>query len=113
MAVIDLKMKTAQGDTPNFLFNPRGKNFDFRSYDAYDRTDPSWTCSFDPINDLAELQMVGDPEGHGFWGDGYNASEGTSNVVPLRGATTPAHFLGSTAARRYRYLRLRQLTTNW
>lgn len=81
MAVIDLKMKTARGDTPNFLFNPRGKNFDFRNYDAYDRTDPSWTCTIDPIQDLAELQMVGDPAGHGFWGDGYTAGEGTSNVV--------------------------------
>ncbi|QQL44872.1 FAD-binding oxidoreductase [Sulfuriroseicoccus oceanibius] len=81
VAVLDLKMKGALEDTPAFWLNPRGKAFDTREYDGTGRVGPMWTATLDRINDLSELEIVGNPQGNGFWGEGYTAQDGSDRVV--------------------------------
>jgi hypothetical protein len=81
IAAIDLKMKTARGDTPVFWFNPRGQAFDTRDYDGGQRTSPLWDSRVIPVGDLSELQLVANPVGNGFWGDSHTAMNGSTRVV--------------------------------
>ncbi len=94
IAAIDLKMKTAKGDTPLFWFNPRGQAFDTRDYDGGQRTSPLLDTSVIPIGDLSELQLVANPAGNGFWGDSHTALNGSTRVVlyevPQVPLTSPA-----------------------
>lgn len=94
IAAIDLKMKTARGDTPLFWFNPRGQAFDTRDYDGGQRTSPLWDSKVIPVGDLSELQLVANPAGNGFWGDSHTAINGSTRVVlyevPQVPLTSPA-----------------------
>ena len=94
IAAIDLKMKTARGDTPIFWLNPRGQAFDTRDYDGGQRTSPLWDSKVVPIGDLSELQLVANPAGNGFWGDSHTALNGSTRVVlyevPQVPLTSPA-----------------------
>lgn len=94
IAAIDLKMKTARGDTPLFWLNPRGQAFDTRDYDGGQRTSPLWDSKVVPLGDISELQLVANPAGNGFWGDSHTAMNGSSRVVlyevPQIPLTSPA-----------------------
>lgn len=96
IAAIDLKMKSARGDTPLFWLNPRGQAFDTRDYDGGQRTSPLWDSKVIPLGDLSELQLVANPAGNGYWGDGHTALNGSSRVVlyevPQIPLTSPAQF---------------------
>lgn len=94
IAAIDLKMKTARGDTPIFWFNPRGQAFDTRDYDGGQRTSPLWDSRVISLGDFSELQLVANPAGNGFWGDSHTAMNGSTRVVlyevPQVPLTSPA-----------------------
>lgn len=94
VAVMDTKLKSGKANAPTFWLNPRGQAFDTRDYDGGSRTGPHWQTELLPINDLADLQIVGDPAGHGYWGDGYTAVSGTSNVVLYEVPQLPMTSLG-------------------
>lgn len=94
IAAIDIRMKSARGDTPLFWLNPRGQAFDTRDYDGGQRTSPLWDSRVIPIGDFSELQLVANPAGNGFWGDNHTAMNGTTRVVlyevPQIPLTSPA-----------------------
>jgi type II secretory pathway pseudopilin PulG len=94
IAAIDIRMKTARGDTPLFWLNPRGQAFDTRDYDGGQRTSPLFDSRVMPIGDLSELQMVANPSGNGYWGDSHTAMNGSTRVVlyevPQVPLTSPA-----------------------
>ncbi|MFD2157400.1 hypothetical protein ACFSW8_00640 [Rubritalea tangerina] len=82
IGALDLALKNGAEGAPVFhQFNPRGQIYDLRNYDGSDRLSPAWNVELKDISDVSDLQLVGDPEGHGYWGLGRNASYGTSNVV--------------------------------
>jgi hypothetical protein len=96
VGVLDIRMKHGAEDAPAFhQFNPRGQVFDPRNYDGSDSVGPAWKVELRRITDVSELQLVADPQGHGFWGSGMDAASGTSKVVLFDLPRAPLTSLGS------------------
>lgn len=83
VAVIDAKMRTTNEGFPTFSVNPRGGAFDTRDYDGSDRSSPQWDIELSgDISDLAlDLELVSDLQGHGYWGEGRDAYDGSNYTV--------------------------------
>jgi len=92
LVTIDVRMKTLKAekitsngpqptDFPSLSFNPRGGAFDPRDYDSSDRSSPQWAVDISPLDDIAQLQLVVDPDGHGLWGEGRSTTSGVTHAA--------------------------------
>jgi len=81
ICVLDLKMKTLKEGIPTLGLNPRGAAFDTRDWDGSERSSAQWDYTIDKLDDLSQLQLVADPQGSGYWGEGRLTGEGTKTTV--------------------------------
>ncbi|WP_435893713.1 hypothetical protein [Oceaniferula spumae] len=94
VGVLDLRMNTTREDAPSLVLNPRGGAFDTRDWDGLERSSVQWDYSLSQIDDLSQLQLVGDPEGHGFWGEGRTVTDGSTHTVLYEVPQLPLSSLG-------------------
>ncbi len=82
IGALDIQMKHAGLGAPVFhQLNPTAQIYDPRNYDGEDRMGPAWDVTIKSITDVSDLQLVGDSQGHAYWGKGTDAANGTSYVV--------------------------------
>ena len=81
LGVYDIKMKTTAEDFPSMTLNPRGAAFDTRDYDGSNRSSPQWKTELIKVDDLSQLQLVANPAGQSFWGEGRTVSKGDTHCV--------------------------------
>ena len=83
ICAVDLKMKTLNEGIPTLGLNPRGGAFDTRDWDGSERSSAQWDFDIARLDDISQLQLVADPSGSGYWGEGRSASDGGSKTTVL------------------------------